>query len=89
MVTGAGAPSGSFRVFSDTWNRDSGVFSQGFTGKTAMPGYGRGKAHAVREKTVSSFRFQVRDRAQTLKVPLEYVACSPYLFRIVLIPQCG
>jgi hypothetical protein len=43
MVTGAGAPSGSFRVSSDAWNRDSGVFSLGFAGKMAMPGYGRGR----------------------------------------------
>ena len=29
----AGAPSGSFRVSSDTWARDSGVFSLGLTGR--------------------------------------------------------
>lgn len=29
----AGAPSGSFRVSSDTWDRDSGVFSLGLTGR--------------------------------------------------------
>jgi len=30
----AGAPLGSFRVSSDTWNRDSGIFSVGLTGRT-------------------------------------------------------
>ncbi len=33
--------------------------------------------------------FQIKDSVQIVKLTLEYIACSPYLLRIVLIPQCG